>query len=161
LTRVDRHQLPMMNTCGERVCYLLDGDGGGKDLRDALVALSISTDQIFRLSRSGRGTCELEDFLDAKLLADVVNELARRHYGNSEIVRPSAVPRYGKWDHVEERCGAAGIGVFLKVDVAYAILDFAASDPRRNILDAKLAPTFRQTVAKVMEYFEKIEAARA
>jgi predicted ATP-dependent endonuclease of OLD family len=147
LSRIDKQQLPMLNTVGTRVCFLVDDDSGGRALVDDLTRMGINRDRVFRLTRPGKGDVELEDLIDSDMLALAVNELTRRHFQNSEVVPAALVPKYGKWDFVVARCAEQGIPPLLKVDVAYAVLDQLASDPKRRLLDVRL----RENLAQVAQ----------
>jgi predicted ATP-dependent endonuclease of OLD family len=154
LSRIDKNQLPMLQTVGKRVAFLMDNDSGGRALAKDLLKVGVAKESIFSLSRPGKGDVELEDFLDPNILAFAVNELGRRHYNNAELVQPNAIPRYGKWKYVADRCEAAGVPIFQKVDVAYAILDRLADDPKSVLLEKRLTDHFGTLMKQIRERLE-------
>lgn len=149
LSEDGRMQLPLLNSTGREVCYLLDNDGGGRTLRDDLVSRKVPKSSIFQLYCPD-GDCELEDFLESSLLTEAVNTLASNHLQIAELLGNGALPKIGKWDYIKKACIDAKAKVLSKPDVAYAVLDILDADPDRCILDQRLRPSFRKVVNKVM-----------
>jgi predicted ATP-dependent endonuclease of OLD family len=149
LSEDSRMHLPLLNSTGRQVCYLLDDDDGGRKLKSDLEERRVDASKVFQLKRRG-GDCELEDFIDPSLLAEAVNLLGGQHLGIAELVKRTSMPKFGKWDRIEEACNAAKVPVLSKVEVAYTVLDLLDSDPTRNILDKSLKKSFGAIVEKVL-----------
>ena len=142
-------QLPLLNSTGRNVCYLLDDDDGGRKLVNDLEKRKVDKRRIFQL-RQPDGDCELEDFIDPALLAQAASAIGSRHLNVAELLKSASMPKFGKWDHVEATCKAAKVGVLSKVDVAYEILEILDSNPSRNILDKRLKQSFKKVAEKVL-----------
>jgi predicted ATP-dependent endonuclease of OLD family len=149
LSEDGRMQLPLLNSTGREVCYLLDDDDGGRTLRDDLVARKVKKSSVFQLHCSD-GDCELEDFLASDVLTEAVNALAANHLKIAELVASEALPKIGKWDYIKRACVDASVKVLSKPDVAYAVLEILDANPTRHILDQKLRNSFKRVAEKVM-----------
>lgn len=154
LSEDGRMQLPLLNSTGRAVCYLLDDDGGGRKLKDDLLKRNMKEANIFQLQCSN-GDCELEDFIDPKLLSEAVSKHASQHLKVENLVTSAEMPKVGKWDHIKNACVTAKVKAPSKVDIAYAILDLLDADPRRSILDKALKRSF-QTVARKVHIAAKL-----
>jgi predicted ATP-dependent endonuclease of OLD family len=149
LSEDGRMQLPLLNSTGREVCYLLDNDGGGRTLRDDLISRGVSKTSIFQLHCSG-GDCELEDYLDPSLLTEAVNMLASNHLEIAELIGHGTLPKLGKWDYIKKACAEFKAKSLSKPDVAYAVLEILDADPTRRILDQKLRQSFKKVSEKVV-----------
>lgn len=148
LSESNGQQLPLLNSTGKKVCYLVDGDQGGKDLANALEKLGIDTSRILNLT-SSQGECELEDFIEKSLLTEAVNHLGKLHYEDENLVKLSRMPNLGRWGYVEQCCNAKGVKIPSKVEIAYVILDIVESDPNRSILEESSKKTFVKLASKI------------
>ena len=146
--------LPLLNSTGTRVCYLLDNDGGGRKLAEQLVERNVDRQRVFHWPIS-RGDAELEDFLDPALLAEAVSNLAKQHLGIERLVSAADLPKFGKWDAIEQACRDAGVEVLKKVPIAYEILELLDISPSRHALDRRHRDSFKsfgqKIIAKVQE----------
>jgi predicted ATP-dependent endonuclease of OLD family len=148
LSEDGRMQLPLLNSTGRNVCYLLDDDAGGRILKEDLLKRNMSATSIFQLQCSD-GDCELEDFVDPDLLAQAASKHALQHLNVADLVTSAEMPKVGKWDHIKKACIKAKVKVLSKVDVAYAVLDILDDDPSRSILDKNLKKSFKKVAKKI------------
>jgi AAA ATPase domain len=149
LSQVSIPNLPLLNSSGKRVCYLVDGDNGGRKLEKDLVVGKIEGDRIFRLFRP-KGDCELEDFVNSIVLTSAVNEIGRLYHRDDAIILPKSMPKFGKWDHIVASCKAKGVKPFSKVEVAYGLLDVLDADPSLKILEPSLAEGFAKLALEIV-----------
>jgi predicted ATP-dependent endonuclease of OLD family len=150
LSEDGRMQLPLLNSTGLRVCYLLDNDSGGRILRDDLFRRGVDKSSVFLLKYADHDV-ELEDFLDSHLLAKAVNSMGKRHLGLDEIVKSNGFPRVGKWDFIKNSFDKVDKKVFSKTEIAYAVLEEIDQNPSTSLLDARLRGSFRTLALKVVE----------
>lgn len=149
LSRVEKQRLPMLDTVGAGVCYLVDNDKGGRSLAEDLEKQTVPKDRIFKLDRPGTGDVELEDFIDPEILAAAVNQFSKKMNGTCDLVKSNKIPKYGKWDFIAKSCADAKIPTFQKTDISYSILDVLTSKPGTAILDARLSGHFLKTVEAI------------
>ena len=154
LSENGRLQLPLLNSSGKRVCYLLDHDDGGRILKKDLMDRIVGKDLVFLLPRSN-GDCELEDFIDPALLAEAASQLARQHLNVEELIAQNSLPKFGKWDHVLERCKERNAVALSKVEFAYTVLELLESDPNRNILDSRLVKPLARIATSILEKLDQ------
>lgn len=87
LSEVPIAMYPELDLEGARVAFLVDGDKGGKELRDALVGAGVPEDRIITL-----GALTLENLLDpdayAKVIVDLINESS-----SGEKISPAHLPK--------------------------------------------------------------------
>jgi predicted ATP-dependent endonuclease of OLD family len=148
LSEDGRMQLPLLNSTGRNVCYVLDNDAGGRKLKADLLKRGLKAASIFQLLCSD-GDCELEDFIDSKLLAEATSMHAAQYSEVPELVTSTEMPKLGKWDFIEQTSTKAKVKVPGKVDVAYSILEILDADPSRRILDQRLRQAFAKTAKNV------------
>lgn len=160
LSRIDDQKLPLLNSAGNRVCYLLDGDQGGKDKIKFLRSKGISMEQIFSLARASGKACELEDFVEPRLLAEAVNRLGQMHLAQPNLIEKVILPQFGKWGRIVDELKAKNVPLFQKTDIAYAVLDLLDDNPQRAILDSRNLPVFVKSAHKVKAYFETFATSR-
>lgn len=141
--------LPLLNSTGTTVCYLLDNDDGGREIAGQLTDRNVDPARVFHLTKT-TGDAELEDFIDPKLLAEAVSNLAKRHHGTENFVAAKDLPKYGKWDSIAQKCQAAGIKKLGKVDIAYEILELLDTDPQRIMIDKRHLSSFKSTAEEIM-----------
>jgi predicted ATP-dependent endonuclease of OLD family len=141
--------LPILNSTGTRVCYLLDNDEGGHVLKKRLIELKVDDKRIFQLPMPN-GNAELEDFVDSKLLAEAASNVAHQHLGIETLVAGSDLPKIGKWDFIAQSCKDAGRKPLDKVPVAYELLELLDADPQRQIVEKRLAVSFTNFASNVM-----------
>jgi predicted ATP-dependent endonuclease of OLD family len=148
LSEDGRMQLPLLNSTGRNVCYVLDDDAGGRELKADLLKRNMTATSIFQLQCSD-GDCELEDFIDPDLLAQAASKHSLQHLNIADLVTSAEMPKVGKWDYIKKACSNAKVKVFSKVDVAYAVLDILDDDPSRSILDKSLKKSFKKVAEKI------------
>jgi predicted ATP-dependent endonuclease of OLD family len=148
LSESNGQQLPLLNSSGKKVCYLVDGDQGGKDLAAALEGLGVEPSKILCLMHT-KGDCELEDFIDKRLLTEAVNQIGKLHCQDANLVTFARMPDFGRWKYVERCCNAKVIEIPSKVEVAYAMLDIVESDPSRQIVDKNKKDIFVGLASKI------------
>lgn len=141
--------LPLLNSAGKRVCYLLDNDGGGRKLVKQLTDLGVDSNNIF-LWPAVEGDAELEDFIDSTLLADAALNLAKQYFGIENLISAHKLPALGKWDFIVEICKEAGIKPFQKVPMAYAVLDLLDATPSRSAIDRRQLVSVKTLANNVM-----------
>jgi predicted ATP-dependent endonuclease of OLD family len=141
--------LPLLNSTGTRVCYLLDNDGGGRKLAEQLIERNVDRGRVFHLPVS-RGDAELEDFLDPALLAEAASSLAKHHLGVEQLVSAPDLPRFGKWDFIVHACEEAGLKALKKVPVAYEILELLDTAPSRHLVDRRHSASFKSFAEKII-----------
>ncbi len=129
------------------IFYLVDGDGGGANLRNRLLRGGVDAADVFTLDMGDGTAVEPEDFLEPTLLVDGVNALlAQRH---AESVRftvrdfASRERMAGLEVEFRRRTGAR----LSKVDLAYEILDLLADDPPRLVLAPRRRARFTEIAA--------------
>ena len=148
LSEDGRMQLPLLNSTGRNVCYVLDDDAGGRLLKADLLKRGLKATSIFQL-QCPDGDCELEDFIDPNLLAEAASLHAAQYLNVPELVAGAAMPKVGKWDFIKDASSDANVKVPSKVDVAYAVLDILDANPTRRILDKDLRQFFTKAAKKV------------
>jgi hypothetical protein len=88
-------------------------------------------------------------------LAEAASEVARQHLGIDGLVVAANLPKFGKWDFIEQACNKAGKKALDKVPVAYEILELLDASPGRMIVDKRLQRSFKafaeMLVAKVKD----------
>ena len=155
LSEDGRMQLPLLNSTGRNVCYLLDDDVGGRILKADLEERGLKEASIFQLQCSD-GDCELEDFIDPNLLAQAASMHASLYLGIPELIKGSEMPKIGKWDSIKKASADAKVKAPSKVDVAYAILEMLDENPVRKILDQELRKDFKKTAKAVYATMQKL-----
>ncbi|WP_298304638.1 AAA family ATPase [uncultured Erythrobacter sp.] len=135
-------RLPILNSSGVKVCYLLDNDGPGRALGDQLVDDKVDRSRVFHLPAKGRDL-ELEDFVDTQLLVEAANALAQRHHGIENLTKVADFSPGAKWDVIARRSKEEGVVPLDKVPLAYEVLDILDANPERRILDGAKARAFR------------------
>jgi len=141
--------LPLLNSTGTRVCYLLDNDGGGRKLAGQLIERKVDLERVFHLPNS-KGDAELEDFLDPALLAEAASSLARQHLEIEQLVSAANLPKFGKWDFIVQACEKAGVKALKKVPVAYEILELLDTTPSRQVVDQRHFASFKSIAEKII-----------
>ncbi len=154
LSEDGRMQLPLLNSTGRSVCYVLDDDAGGRILKADLEERGLREASIFQLKCSD-GDCELEDFIDPSLLAEAASMHAALYLNIPELIKGSEMPKLGKWDSIKKASADAKVKAPSKVDVAYAILELLDENPIRKILDQKLQKDFKKTAKSVYATMQK------
>lgn len=81
LSEVPAAMYPELDLEGARVAFLVDGDQGGMDLRDALIDAGVPADRIVTL-----GALTLENLLDPDAYKQVIVKLINEASGNSTVV---------------------------------------------------------------------------
>lgn len=141
--------LPLLNSTGTRVCYLLDNDGGGRKLAEQLIERKVDRKRAFHLPNS-KGDAELEDFLEPALLAEAASNLARQHLEIEKLVSAADLPKFGKWDRIVQACEEAGVKALKKVPVAYEILELLDTAPSRHVVDRRHLASFKSFAEKII-----------
>lgn len=141
-------QLPLLNSTGRSVCYVLDDDAGGRELKADLLKRGVQAASTFQL-HCPEGDCELEDFVDPNLLAEAVSLHAKQYLSVPKLVVGAEMPKLGKWDFIKKASTDAMVKPPSKVDVAYSILDMLDANPNRPILDQRLRQLFAKIAKKV------------
>ena len=154
LSEDGRMQLPLLNSTGRNVCYVLDDDAGGRNLKADLLKRDLKAASIFQLQCSD-GDCELEDFIDPNLLAEAASLHAVQYLKVPELVKGKEMPKLGKWDFIKKASADAKVKAPSKVDVAYAILEILDANPTRRILDQQLRQSFTKVAKKVHSAAQK------
>ncbi|MFB7392271.1 AAA family ATPase [Streptomyces sp. NPDC056191] len=85
LSEVHPRMIGELDSEGARVCYLVDGDKGGDDLRKKLEGAGIQGSRIFSVSGSFDGKVT-EDLLDEQVYRRVINRLLTSSHGASAAI---------------------------------------------------------------------------
>lgn len=142
LSEQGRVSLPLLNSTGNRVCYFLDNDDGGRKLAKYLVDQNVDRQRIF--TWPAKGDAKLEDFIDPAILAEAASNLARQHLGVDKLISAANLPKFGKWETISQACIEAGIPILKKVEVAYEILDLLDNIPTKKIVDRRHISSFSE-----------------
>lgn len=122
LSQSSEINVALLHNNGSRVLYLVDGDGGGRDIERKLKRAGVVDSKILKLDEFVGHPVVIEDFIDKSVYADAVNEELRRS-GLSAIYNEEQLPDSMRPDAIKGWCGKLGIKVPSKVDIAYRILD--------------------------------------
>lgn len=141
--------LPLLNSTGTRVCYLLDNDEGGRLLARQLVERHVDPKRVLHLPKAASDS-ELEDFLDPNLLAEAASNLARQHLGVENLVLQNELPKFGKWDFIKRKCQEAAVKPLDKIPMAYEVLELLDTNPNRAVIDRRLFRSFKSLAEKVL-----------
>ena len=121
---------------GQKVAYLLDNDGAGKDYFKALEKAGVSTDAIFYVNAASRSIETVEDWISDDVFAEATERYRLRFFSD----KPAFGDGYFNGDKKAEKLkkydkeNDAGIS---KIDLAYFILDIASEDLTRGIFNPK------------------------
>lgn len=142
--------LPLLNSTGTTVCYLLDNDGGGRKLGEQLKKRGVDPTRLFHLPKT-QSDAELEDFVDPQLLAEAASNVARQHLGVESLITAADLPKFGKWDAILQRCQQLNVKQLDKVPVAYEVLELLSANPERAIVSKQHAKSFTTLTGKLLE----------
>ncbi len=132
LSEASKKQLALLDNQHAQVVYLVDGDGGGDDLRKLLLKAKVSADRIFTLPAA-----TLENCVDRDLYVEAV-----RKTQPGIVIDPTCLDIHRSWATlVEEHCEACDAPVPSKLEVAYRVLELTEDEhaDRREITDSREA----------------------
>lgn len=141
-------QLPLLNSAGREVVYLLDNDEGGRTLRADLIRRGLPENRVYSLNCE-HGDCELEDFIDSGLLANAVTDYCELFYSAAVILKREDLPKIGKWDFIKNAFTLEGLEAPSKVEIAYAVLNRLDREPNLKLLDKNYRKSFVAIAQKV------------
>lgn len=119
------------------VAWLVDGDGGGRELRKFYMRNSVSGSRIVIAGGSGSGLV-IEDFVDAEIYLAAVNTELRRRRRRKEMPS-SALSARDRPGSVTMWCGRNKIPVPSKVEIAHHIV-LGQREHHRRICDPNRTP---------------------
>jgi predicted ATP-dependent endonuclease of OLD family len=122
LANASRIELQNLDLEAPRVVYFLDGDDAGKRLAGRLKSLGVPEDKIVRLDEP----FTIEDFVEANVYLQAVNEELRRSYGDSYQISSDDFSSPKAIDSVVQWCRQNSISPPPKVKVAYHIVSVAS-----------------------------------
>lgn len=151
LSVADEADIGILENGAPRTAYLVDSDKGGRDLHRQLLHAGIPKERIFRLRDNKNLGLVLEDFIDADVYLNAVNEELRRSHGETFSFPVSELPVTARPKAVEQWCKSNSINAPNKRAVAYRIIEQRGE---RQILSSS-----HQTQMK--QIYEDIERALA
>ena len=136
LASAARSLAPVIPAMAANVAFLVDGDEGGKSIRDGLIESGVPEERIFQLRSGNDHAIELEDFVDPSVLLDAANRLIAKYHRDAA---PLGRRDLGQ-KHRTKKLRASFLVLIGreidKVELAYEILDAADADPTLAICDA-------------------------
>jgi predicted ATP-dependent endonuclease of OLD family len=148
--------LPLLNSTGTTVCYLLDNDGGGRKLAGQLIKRGVNPTRLFYLPKT-RTDAELEDFVDSQLLAEAASNVARQHLGVDSLIASADLPKFGKWDAIIQKCQQAAVKPLEKVPVAYEVLELLYASPERRVVSKQHLASFKTLAERLLKKVQERE----
>lgn len=136
---------------GNKVAYLVDGDGGGADNRAHLLSAGIDEGRIVTLVGEGSGL-STEDLVAPDIYAAAVNEELRRSHGESTpSLDPSDLPQSGRSATVAAWCEQQGVPEPNKGAVAHRIADQRSE---RRLADSQRIDLLKELYETLIALFE-------
>jgi hypothetical protein len=114
LAGIPPNEVPELDLEAPRIVFVLDGDAGGGRIATKLARGGVQEWQILRLDKG----LVIEDYLDASVYVDAVNEELRRSNGDGYIVALDDLSNSNRPSSVAKWCKKHGIRVPSKVAVA-------------------------------------------
>ncbi|WP_336648352.1 AAA family ATPase [Microbacterium sp. MMO-10] len=148
LSSVAGSQIPELVSQAGHVAFVVDGDGGGLDNRDKLVAAGVGLDHVIVLDDTdGAGALEIEDLVAPEIYAACVSKEARCWATIPGDLAPENLPAGMRTKAVAEWATSIGIDPPDKVAVAQRVANQSVD---RDIVD----PGKRELVRAILERIE-------
>jgi energy-coupling factor transporter ATP-binding protein EcfA2 len=138
--------LGLLDAEGGRVAYVVDGDGGGDELRDALLAAGIEGSRIHSLRDLTGEAATLEDLVTAEAYVDAVH-VELRPYLDDDLPQVSDLGEIGRASKVKSWCSARSVSPPSKIRVAQHIVD--AAHVNRSVPSPTLNALGRKALAEL------------
>ncbi|HEX8130057.1 MAG TPA: AAA family ATPase [Pyrinomonadaceae bacterium] len=155
LSVANETEIGMLENGAPRTSYLVDSDKGGRDLKRQLRQAGIPETRIFSLPDDKGLEPVLEDFIEADVYLQAVNEELRRSHGESVSFPDSDLPVTGRPGAVEEWCKNKSIKAPNKRAIAYRILEMRNERP---ILFNDYQTQFKQLYNDIKDALEQSKA---
>jgi len=136
----------VLSMAGE-LAYLVDGDEGGKALKENLQSLGFPKDRIVSYRDVGRLHVTLEDLVHSKTFTRAVNLELRRWQGEGPSVTVDEIPKLSRMAWLSEWCQDHELQDVSKPALAQRIVDLRSDEPVLN-------PSHRTRLARLLEALE-------
>jgi triphosphoribosyl-dephospho-CoA synthetase len=151
-SNADKAILPIAGTPSKGVCYVVDWDGGGKDL-ETEIKKTIKNAKVFRLQVPGRKESELEDFVEDDRLLEAANLLAAKFSPGAPRLAEGAFGQRPKFDALMRRFKQCTNKELQKVDLAYELLTLVAENPGTLLLSKVGSKALAKLGTEILAYF--------
>lgn len=154
LSMADKAILPIAGTPATGVCYLVDGDDGGRKLEKE-IKKHLKDAKVFRLQVKGCESCELEDLIDDARLFDAADLILAKF--NPAAPKLARYPLAGgKFDALAKAFKASAKKPLVKVDLAYELLNLIAENPGTRLLSRAGNATLTKLGGGLVDFFKGI-----
>lgn len=123
LSETSKGEFSVLENGAPRTAYLLDADGGGKELEKQLISAKIEKERIFFLPHKSGNELVLEDFVKKAVYLKAVNDELTARNSSYTLLDLADLPDVKRPDKVKEHCEAQGIKPPSKRAVAYRVLE--------------------------------------
>jgi len=122
LSQAGDAQIPIIQSQGHRVAFLLDGDEGGNSIATKLKRANVPEKKIVRLDQVTGEECVVEDFVASPVYASAINEEFLRS-GSPFRISSGELPKTIRPAALDRWCEQRGIRIPHKVPIAYHVRD--------------------------------------
>lgn len=149
--------LPILARNGKGVAFALDYDGGGRGIESKIKEAKYPKDSIFYLRGSGSTDCQLEDFVNPKVLAHGATRAFEDLGLSKPAISASSFRSYGRLDSIAKHYGLRKVQDVPKILIAYRILDYIVANPDEPLIDPRKKQHFKAFADSVCAYFKSVD----
>ncbi|MGY6554105.1 MAG: AAA family ATPase [Wenzhouxiangella sp.] len=122
---------------GTSVAFVVDGDDGGENLKDQLLAAGIEPSHIRKISGTSDRFQTIEDFIDKKHLVAAVNRILLRHGLSIDRLVPADIQEGEAAASLKQWCESRTLTPIGKRALAYELLDLKSDKPETRLIAAR------------------------
>jgi predicted ATP-dependent endonuclease of OLD family len=138
--------LPMVDNDDSRICYIVDNDSGGRNLRVNLSAAGIGKKRVFSIGNVVKSAVTTEDIIEGSVWIEAVNRYIDM-YGASRGVteKITSAPVVGRIAALPSDIRKE------KISFAYNVLELVREDPLRTVVAPRAAKKLRLLGQEIRE----------
>lgn len=156
LSQASAAELGVLEISGSSVCYLVDNDPGGHELREQLLDNGIQEERIFAVSPANLQAKTVEDFVDPTAFRTAANrQLSKWHQQRWEL-SSTDIPASGRVDALETWTADQGLRALSKRALAYEIVDLLRDDPNMKLLDGRRRDVLRRLHDEILDQLSPV-----